>query len=137
MVRTDKWELLDMKTILKFIFFAFITFILIYVFLVVKTWCFLKIEISEDFYIQQKPFQNNYILKKSDGTHIVEYVAEWRLERNYVFGAVYKAYFVYDIEDDSVKIIDDIDDFYDYLRPLELEYTMDNCDYILNYRSFN
>ena len=121
----------------KFLLTCFLLFVAIYVFLILKKFCFLRIKISDDFYIQQKPFQNNYILKKSDGTHIVEYVAEWQIERNYVFGAVYKAYFIYDIENDSVKIIDDIDDFYDYLRPLELEYTMDNCDYILNYRSFN
>ena len=55
----------------KFLLTCFLLFVAIYVFLILKKFCFLRIKISDDFYIQQKPFVDNYVLKKADKTKYI------------------------------------------------------------------
>ena len=87
----------------KFLLTCFLLFVAIYVFLFLKKFCFLRIKISDDFYIQQKPFADNYVLKKTDKTTLVEYVVEWRIDKGFLYGCSYYSYFIYEL--DSKKMI--------------------------------
>ena len=117
----------------KFLLSCFLLFVSLYLFLFMKKFCFLRIKISDDFYIQQKPFMDNYVLKKTDKTTLVEYVAEWRIENEYIYGSTYKGFFIYNKLTENILIFEDLHDFDKYLKKVKLIYTMDNCIGVFDY----
>ena len=117
----------------KFLLTCFLLFVAIYVFLFLKKFCFLRIKISDDFYIQQKPFVDNYVLKKTDKTTLVEYVTEWRIDKGFLYGCSYYSYFIYELDSEKMIFFDNLHSFYEYIDNFDLLYTMDNCERIYDY----
>ena len=102
--------------------------------------CFLRIKISEDLYIQQKPFTRNYYLKSHDKGKIIEFVYEWKDVDKYVYGSSYQDntfYYIYEKENNKLQVFEDLHSFYIKLDSLNLVYTMDNCSRILDYKRIN
>lgn len=128
-----KMETFNMRKIGKFLLTCFLLFVAIYVFLFLKKYCFLRIKISDDFYIQQKPFVDNYVLKKADKTTLVEYVVEWRIDKGFLYGCSYYSYFIYELDSEKMIFFDDLHSFYEYIDNFDLLYTMDNCERIYDY----
>ena len=104
---------------------------------VFKKFCYLKVSITNDYYIQQKMFTNNYVLKSKKNGIILEHIYEWRNEKNYIYGSGYGYYYIYDMNNYELLYFDDkndIESYYKKLEKLELKYRMDNCKRIIDYR---
>ena len=63
----------------------------------------------------------------------VEYVAEWRIENEYIYGSTYKGFFIYNKLTENILIFEDLHDFDKYLKKVKLIYTMDNCIGVFDY----
>lgn len=114
-----------------------IVFICILCFPIFKKFCYLKVSITNVYYIQQKMFTNNYVLKSKKNGIILEHIYEWRNEKNYIYGSGSGYYFIYDMNNYELLYYDeknDIESYYKKLEKLELKYRMDNCKRIIDYR---
>lgn len=98
--------------------------------------CFLRIRISDAYYILQKPFTNNFILKSKTKGKILEHIYEWKETDNYIYGSCLTkdTYFLYEKMNNELNIFDDLHSFYICLDKYDLIYTMDNCSRIMDYR---
>ena len=125
---------------MKVKYISIILIILCLFFLIGKKFFFLKISISNEYFIQQKPFSNNYILKSKQYGNIIEYIYEWNEVDDYIFGSgSYNKdfYFLYDKKNNTLTTFQDLHSFYQELDPLNLEYKMDNCDRIIDFKKLN
>ena len=121
------------KILIPFLF-ALILLVLLYKF------CFLHIRVSDDYYIQQKPFTNNYILYSHRQGKILENIYEWKETDKYIYGSGYKNqdfYYWYEKERNDLLIFSNLHDFYQKLDSLNLVYAMDNCTRIIDYKTIN
>ena len=121
----------------KKVFLLFI-FIITFIFLLITyKFCFLKIKISNDYYIQQKPFTSNYIFYSRKYGKIIENIYEWKDEDSYIYGSCYKdkdLYFLYYKETNEIILFEDLHSFYNKLDTLNLIYKMDNCKRVMDYK---
>lgn len=118
----------------KIIFPSIILFVILVIFC--YKFGYLRIRISNDFYIQQKPFTSNFILKSETKGTILEYIYEWKETDNYIYGSVLAndTYYLYEKESDKLNIYNDLHSFYISLDEHNLIYTMDNCSRIMDFR---
>lgn len=115
----------------------FITIILLLTFLISYKFCFLRIQISNDYYIQQKPFTSNYIFFSKKYGKIIEHIYEWKETDNFIYGSCYNdkdLYFLYKKKNNEIKIFEDLHSFYNKLDSLNLVYTMDNCTRVMDFK---
>ena len=127
----------DMRRIKYFIPIFIIILIL---FLIGKKFWFLRVYINEIYYIQQKPFTNNYILISKKNGHILEHIYEWLDVNEYIYGSGYNDkdfYYLYEKKKNTVIIYEDLHSFYEKLNAINLKYTMDNCTRIIDYKLIN
>ena len=113
--------------------------ILVFMYWYTKDFFFLKVKIDEGYYIQQKPFTSNHVLKSKKNGAILENIYEWKVTDRYIYGSCNtdeKLYYVYDKEKNDLQVFD-FDSFHEVLVKLNLRYTMDNTTRVMDFKRIN
>ena len=125
---------------LKKIFIVFVFIIFFILLIITYKFCFLRINISNDYFIQQKPFTSNYIFYSRKHGKIIENIYEWKDEESYIYGSCFKDkdfYFLYHKKNNELILFYDLHSFYNKLDSLNLIYKMDNCKRVLDYKKIH
>lgn len=120
--------------------FIFLLIFIVILFFLTKNYFFLRVEITDEYYIQQKFFTKNYILKSKKNGIILEHIYEWRDEDEYIYGSGYGYYYIYNKAENELLIYDEekqSDDFYTKIKELGYKYRMDNCTRIIDFTMSN
>lgn len=105
-------------------------------FFIGKKYLFLKVSISDEYYIQQKPFTKNYVLKSRNFGTIVENLYEWKEENKHIFGSGYGYYYIYDKVTNGLLKYDEntqSEEFYQKIKELGYHYRIDSCTRVLDF----
>ena len=117
----------------RYIFLFLLILILLFI---TKNFLFLRVKITDEYYIQQKLFTKNYVLKSKKKGSIVEHIYEWRNEDEYIYGSGYGYYFIYNKTENELLIYDEenqSEEFYTKIKELGYKYRMDNCTRIIDF----
>lgn len=100
---------------------------------------FLRINLSDGYYVQQKPFTSNYILKSKTKGKIFEWIYEWKEVDSYIYGSrdmleEKESYYLLNKATGELELYDTLDLFDERLDTLKLVYTMDNCMRVMDYK---
>jgi hypothetical protein len=102
--------------------------------LISRRYYFTRIEVSEDFYVQQQPFVSRYDLRMRGGKLLVENVYEWKETDKFLYGSGRgERYFVYDKEKDEMTFFSSEHDFWTTAKSLGLKYGEGVCDTVEAY----
>ena len=121
-----------------FICFSFLI-VFLFLFFYFKDFICLRVKITDEYYIQQKLFSKNHMLKSKKTGKILENIYEWRCEKDYIYGSGYYYYYIYNIKSNELIYFNEkqIDQFYQKTNELGIKYRMDNCTRVMDYKMIN
>lgn len=106
-------------------------------FFICRKYFFIRHDINDEYYIQQKPFTDNYVLKSKTNGTITEYIYEWTDKSDCIYGSGYGYYYIYDKNNNELFKYDEndqaqVEEFYKKIKRSGYVYRMDNCTRILD-----
>ena len=113
--------------------------ILVFMYWYTKDFFFLKVKIDEGYYIQQKPFTSNHVLKSKKNGAILENIYDWKVTDRYIYGSCTdeELYYLYDKEKNDLQVFDSGMEFTKVIDKLHLNYTMSNCTRVMDFKMIN
>ena len=106
-------------------------------FFICRKYFFIRVKINDEYYIQQKPFTKNYVLKSKTSGTIAENIYEWMDKSDFIYGSGYGYYYIYDKNNSKLFKYDEnnqseTEEFYKKIKESGYVYRMDNCTRIID-----
>lgn len=111
-------------------------FVFLFMYLLGRKYCFLKIKISDSYQVRQRPFTKNYALINKNNEILLEHVFEWCDTPEIIFGSGEDYFFILSKKTDMITVYEDTKEYRQFNTDLSLfgyQYSLNSCVRVIDY----